>query len=103
MLQVGTLFDDSGIVVRFMNSMTEGNGIRDAGSASALLQQARCLPLMARRLPAYCIMVHSVCKCAGHYVVRHSSSLGCADVRASACLRCRRMVPHAACRSSIVA
>ena len=39
--QVGTLFDDSGIVVRFMNSMTEGNGIRDASAANALLQQVR--------------------------------------------------------------
>ncbi len=38
-LQVATLFDDDGIVVRFMNSMTEGNGIRDAASASALVQE----------------------------------------------------------------
>ncbi len=37
--QVATLFDDDGIMVRFMNNMTEGNGIRDAASANALLQQ----------------------------------------------------------------
>ena len=40
-MQVATLFDDDGIVVRFMNSMTEGNGIRDAASASALVQEVR--------------------------------------------------------------
>ena len=40
-VQVATLFDDSGIVVRFMNSMTEGNGVRDASAANALLQQVR--------------------------------------------------------------
>ena len=39
--QVATLFDDDGIVVRFMNSNTEGNGIRDAASASALVQEVR--------------------------------------------------------------
>ena len=38
-LQVATLFDDDGIMVRFMNSSTEGNGIRDAAAASALVQQ----------------------------------------------------------------
>ena len=38
-LQVATLFDDDGIMVRFMNSMTEGNGVRDAASANALLAQ----------------------------------------------------------------
>jgi hypothetical protein len=38
-LQVATLFDDDGIMVRFMNSPTEGNGIRDAAAASALVQQ----------------------------------------------------------------
>ena len=40
-VQVSTLFDSSGIVVRFMNSNIEGNGIRDAASASALVQQVR--------------------------------------------------------------
>ena len=47
--QVATLFDDDGIMVRFMNNMTEGNGIRDAASANALLQQVcscRCSTLL---------------------------------------------------------
>jgi hypothetical protein len=39
--QVATLFDDDGILVRFMNSTTEGNGIRDAAAASALVQEVR--------------------------------------------------------------
>ena len=38
-VQVATLFDDDGILIRFMNSTVEGNGIRDAGAAAALVQQ----------------------------------------------------------------
>ncbi|MCJ1368414.1 hypothetical protein MMC16_007556 [Acarospora aff. strigata] len=34
---VATLFDDDGILVRFMNGTTEGNGIRDSGSASQMI------------------------------------------------------------------
>ena len=41
---MATLFDDDGILVRFMNSTTEGNGIRDAGAANALVQQVRPNP-----------------------------------------------------------
>ena len=48
--QVATLFDDDGIMVRFMNNMTEGNGIRDAASANNLLQQV-CLTLLHDSLP----------------------------------------------------
>ncbi len=44
--QVATLFDDDGIMVRFMNNMTEGNGIRDAASANALLQQVCSLQML---------------------------------------------------------
>lgn len=39
--EVATLFDDDGILVRFMNSSVEGNGIRSAADASALLSQVR--------------------------------------------------------------
>ncbi|KIY91626.1 hypothetical protein MNEG_16338, partial [Monoraphidium neglectum] len=39
--EVATLFDDDGILVRFMNSPVEGNGIRSAADASALLGQVR--------------------------------------------------------------
>lgn len=38
--QIATLFDDDGIVVRFMNSGVEGNGIRSAADAAALLTKA---------------------------------------------------------------
>ncbi len=43
---VATLFDDDGILVRFMNGTTEGNGIRDSMSAGQLISQVRssCLP-----------------------------------------------------------
>ncbi|KIZ02628.1 hypothetical protein MNEG_5332 [Monoraphidium neglectum] len=37
--EVATLFDDDGILVRFMNSPVEGNGIRSAADASALLSK----------------------------------------------------------------
>jgi hypothetical protein len=37
--QVATLFDDDGILVRFMNSPAEGNGVRSAADAAALLGQ----------------------------------------------------------------
>lgn len=37
--EVATLFDDDGIVVRFMNSRTEGNGIRNAHEANNLIGQ----------------------------------------------------------------
>ena len=50
-VQVATLFDDDGIVVRFMNSMTEGNGIRDAASASALVQEVCSCGCHAARHP----------------------------------------------------
>jgi hypothetical protein len=36
---VATLFDDDGILVRFMNGTTEGNGIRDSMSAGQLISQ----------------------------------------------------------------
>jgi hypothetical protein len=35
--QIATLFDDDGILVRFMNSPVEGNGVRAAADAAALL------------------------------------------------------------------
>jgi len=44
-MQVATLFDDDGILVRFMNSGVEGNGIRSAADASALLSRVRALAL----------------------------------------------------------
>jgi len=37
--EVATLFDDDGILIRFMNNNTQGNGIRDSASAAALIQQ----------------------------------------------------------------
>jgi hypothetical protein len=40
-LKVATLFDDDGIMVRFLNSNVEGNGIRSAADASALLSKVR--------------------------------------------------------------
>ena len=40
---VATLFDDDGILVRFMNGMTEGNGIRDSASAGQLISQASAI------------------------------------------------------------
>lgn len=36
---VATLFDDDGILVRFMNEQIEGNGIRDSMSAAQLISQ----------------------------------------------------------------
>lgn len=39
--EVATLFDDDGIVVRFMNSQTQGNGIRNAQEASNLVENVR--------------------------------------------------------------
>lgn len=39
--EVATLFDEDGIVVRFMNGHAEGNGIRDAMSANNLIQQVQ--------------------------------------------------------------
>ncbi|GBF92690.1 hypothetical protein Rsub_05059 [Raphidocelis subcapitata] len=38
--EIATLFDDDGILVRFMNSNVEGNGIRSAADAAALLTKA---------------------------------------------------------------
>lgn len=40
-VQVATLFDDDGILIRFMNSTVEGNGVRDAGAAAALVAQVQ--------------------------------------------------------------
>lgn len=37
--EVATLFDDDGIVVRFMNSQTQGNGIHTAQEANNLINQ----------------------------------------------------------------
>lgn len=39
--EVATLFDEDGIQVRFMNSDTQGNGIRHAAAASQLVEQVR--------------------------------------------------------------
>ena len=39
--EVATLFDDDGIVVRFMNSQIQGNGIRNAPEANNLIQNVR--------------------------------------------------------------
>ncbi|MCJ1323334.1 hypothetical protein MMC15_008690 [Xylographa vitiligo] len=39
--EVATLFDDDGIVVRFMNSPTQGNGIRNAQEANNLVQSVQ--------------------------------------------------------------
>lgn len=35
--EIATMFDDDGIVVRFMNSRTEGNGIKSAAEVNALI------------------------------------------------------------------
>ena len=35
--EVATMFDDDGILIRFMNGMQQGNGIRDAPSANNLI------------------------------------------------------------------
>lgn len=46
--EIATLFDDDGILVRFMNSPTEGNGVRSAADVNALLagvQYAGLTPL----------------------------------------------------------
>ena len=67
--QVATLFDDDGIMVRFMNNMTEGNGIRDAAAANALLGQ--------------------VCSCVACLTFLHYS-LRCDMIR----LRCRWPLNH---------
>jgi hypothetical protein len=62
-LKVATLFDDDGILVRFMNSPVEGNGIRSAADASALLGQVNgegrwrrrgAVGGQCRRLPTWC-------------------------------------------------
>ena len=39
---VSTMFDDDGILVRFMNGTVEGYGIRDSTSAGQLISQASC-------------------------------------------------------------
>ncbi|KAK9804310.1 hypothetical protein WJX72_006229 [[Myrmecia] bisecta] len=39
--EVATLFDDDGILVRFMNSPVQGNGIRDSIAAGQLIQQVQ--------------------------------------------------------------
>jgi hypothetical protein len=39
--EVATLFDDDGILVRFMNNNVEGNGIRDANAATNLVSQVQ--------------------------------------------------------------
>ena len=41
---VATLFDEDGILVRFMNGQLEGNGIRDSASAGNLISQVRNRP-----------------------------------------------------------
>jgi len=53
-LQVGTLFDDDGIIIRFMNCNVEGNGIRDSVSAANLVQQVQFNGLTVRnfKVPA---------------------------------------------------
>ena len=40
---VATLFDEDGILVRFMNGTLEGNGIRDSASAGQLISQVSVL------------------------------------------------------------
>ncbi len=35
--EVATMFDDDGILIRFMNGTQQGNGIRDAASANQLI------------------------------------------------------------------
>ena len=104
MSQVGTLFDDSGIVVRFMNSMTEGNGIRDAGSANALLQQARFLPLTARD-PSPCAVRHIILSVKGWPRLRseYKLCLHWEDLSMRPASDAGNRVKHAACRFSIVA
>ena len=42
---VATMFDDDGILVRFMNGTLEGNGIRDSASAAQLISQVSCSAL----------------------------------------------------------
>ena len=71
---VATLFDDDGILVRFMNGTTEGNGIRDSGSASQMISQASpfCSPeassdqtmpacLLAACLLTACLLAAAAC------------------------------------------
>lgn len=48
---VATMFDDDGILVRFMNGNIEGNGVRDSASAAQLISQASCSALV---LAGYC-------------------------------------------------
>lgn len=47
---MATLFDDDGIIIRFMNSSTEGNGIRDTVSAANLVQQVQFNGLTVSKL-----------------------------------------------------
>ena len=39
--EVSTMFDEDGILIRFMNSGLQGNGIRDAASAANLVAQVQ--------------------------------------------------------------
>ena len=40
---VSTMFDDDGILVRFMNGTVEGNGKRDSPLSGQLTRQASCI------------------------------------------------------------
>ena len=61
---VATMFDDDGILVRFMNGTTEGNGIRDSASAGQLISQASCLHCPSHVLTRV-LLAESVCWLAG--------------------------------------
>ena len=39
--EVATMFDDDGILIRFMNGNAQGNGIRDAASVANLVSQVQ--------------------------------------------------------------
>jgi len=52
---VATLFDDDGILVRFMNNNVEGNGIRDANSATNLVSQVHRPHLTSQNSTAECM------------------------------------------------
>lgn len=39
--EIATLFDDDGILIRFMNGQQQGNGIRDVASANQLISQVQ--------------------------------------------------------------
>ena len=52
---VSTMFDEDGILVRFMNGTLEGNGIRDSASAGQLISQV----IACHRMTSCCLLLES--------------------------------------------